>query len=55
MRKIKKVIWVIERKLIALFNYVSPRVYMKLYAKYLKNIGIKMGGGTELYRSIRTF
>lgn len=45
MNKIKKIIWVIERKAIGLLNYICPRAYMPLYVKYLKKIGIQISGG----------
>lgn len=45
MNKIKKIIWVIERKAIGLLNYIYPRAYMPLYVKYLKKIGIQISGG----------
>ena len=52
MRKLMKVLFVIERKMIALLNYYAPEKYMKHYTKYLAKIGVNIGGGTQLYRSI---
>ena len=43
--KLKKVIWVIQRKLIGLINYISASKYMSLYNNYLRNICIKISQG----------
>lgn len=37
--------WVIERKVIGLLNYIYPKAYMPLYVKYLKKKGIQISGG----------
>ncbi|MFB5193650.1 acyltransferase [Neobacillus sp. KR4-4] len=47
--KIKKVFWVIERKLLHLLNYINPHSYMKLMNKYLKRIGINFPEGEAIY------
>lgn len=44
MKKIKKIIWVVERGVIKQIDLFSPRKYMKLYNKYLKKIGIHLNG-----------
>lgn len=43
MCKVKKCLWVIERKIIGLVNYFSPSLYMKIFNRYLTKIGIKVG------------
>lgn len=44
MNKILKILLVIERKCIQKLIYFSPRVYMKIYNKYLKKIGVDLKG-----------
>ncbi len=47
MKKISKILSVIERKLIHLLDYFSPKIYMKHYNKYLKGIGINLLGNAR--------
>lgn len=47
--KLKKVIWVIQRKLIGLINYISASKYMYLYNNYLRKIGVKISKGGAVY------
>lgn len=50
MNKLKKIIWVIQRKLIGLVNYISVNKYMGLYNKYLGKIGVNISqGGGNVY------
>lgn len=42
MKKLKKVIQVVERNAIKLIRYFNLDLYMKLYIKYLKRIGVNM-------------
>lgn len=44
MNKIKKIIYVIERKIIKIVDCFSSRIYMKLYISYLRKIGINIDG-----------
>ena len=44
MNKIRKVMLLIERKVIGILNNVSPKLYMPLYVRYLKRIGIQFSG-----------
>ena len=44
MKKIKKIMLVIQRKIICFVNYISPRKYMTLYSSYLKKIGVNIKG-----------
>lgn len=42
MKKIKKVISVIQRNIIKLFRYFNLDLYMNLYIKYLKRLGVNI-------------
>ena len=44
MNKILKVFLVLERELIKVIDCFSPRLYMKMYNRYLNKIGIKLEG-----------
>ncbi len=44
MKKIKKIITVIERELIKKLIYVNEATYMKYYIRYLKKIGVRIKG-----------
>lgn len=47
MRKIRKIISVIERGLIKATHYINHRFYMRLYIRYIKKIGIVLNGVPE--------
>lgn len=47
MKKLRKVFLVIQRKLICLLNYISPKMYMLSYCKYLQKIGVIFTGGYD--------
>lgn len=44
MKKIKKIIYELERELIKKLAYINTNLYMKYYTKYLKKIGITIEG-----------
>lgn len=44
MKKIIKIFLVLERKFIHMINYFSPRIYMKIYSKYLTKLGVNLTG-----------
>lgn len=52
MKKIKKVLKVLQRKMIKLISYFDSHLYMKFYNKYLKSIGIDVGGAIFIHPSV---
>lgn len=44
MNKLKKIVWVIIRAVIKKMDAFSPRIYMKMYNRYLKVIGVDLKG-----------
>lgn len=54
MSRIRKALWVIERKLIGFLNFLPGEIYMPIYNKYLKRIGVQIKGG-KVYRSFSSF
>lgn len=52
MSKIKKILSVIKRKVIKKIVYFNIDYYMRLYTKYLKNIGIKFTGSSKKVKYI---
>lgn len=44
MSRIRKALWVIERKLIGFLNFLPGEIYMPIYNKYLKRIGVQIKG-----------
>lgn len=44
MKKVKKIIYVIERSFIKYLNYIDNNLYMNRYIKYLSKIGVIVNG-----------
>ena len=44
MKRMMKAYRVIERKAIGFLNYVNPKLYMNIYCRYLRKIGIRFSG-----------